>query len=557
MFAKKYISLLVFALLGVLAGCSPASPVDVVTPSSPQVEASPPPPSPTADAQASPASPGFDCHQGVQGISVEECQGLVALYESTNGDNWKENSGWLADDTPCNWYGVTCAQGHVIELEFYYNKLAGSLPPDIGNLTYLKSLYLVSNQLSGPVPPEIEKLTELQVARLGDNQFSSIPAELFNLKKLITLDLWGNRLTGEIPDEINKLSNLQELNLSFNQFTGTIPPELGDLIFLHNLSLSHNQLSGPIPSRLGELANLNWLNLSLNQLTGSIPAELANLDQLDSLDLSYNQLSGTVPDSIAQMPVYGRRLWGNLFDGTILASEGTTTTVDDRGVQFTFHSDLASSVWPETVPAEKGTADAPGWLVYPEHPRFTFAYPRGSNDLYVSPFAAAWGPARIMIYPTEEYAEMSEFAKTEIEELRSLLETRSSVIENEMPALPQINAAQVFHAQVEYLDFQNGQGVRFISQYSQEISPIYNQSLFYTFQGLTEDGAYYVAAFFPLSAEGLPDEPFVEDYDAFSASYQDYLKETISQLDSFSADQFQPNLKTVDDLIQSLTVGAP
>jgi hypothetical protein len=231
--------------------------------------------------------------------------------------------------------------------------------------------------------------------------------------------------------------------------------------------------------------------------------------------------------------------------------------VEYQGAHFEFSSDLASSVWPEIVPSEKGTADAPGWLVWPEHTRFTLAYPRSPEDLQVNRFAASFGPPRVMVYPIQEYADMSEFARTEIEELQSLLQTRPPVIEGEMPALPLINAAQVFHAQLEYLNFQNGQGVRFVSQYSQDISPVFNRSLFYTFQGLTGDGAYYVAAFFPLSAEGLPDEPTVEDYPAFAAEYQEYLTETTEQLDALRADQFQPNLDVLDNLIKSLVVAVP
>jgi hypothetical protein len=420
----------------------------------------------------------------------------------------------------------------------------------------LKSLYLDSNRLSGPIPPEIEKLGQLQLARLGGNRFSSLPIELFNLKKLITLELWGNNLAGQIPDEISNLSSLQELNLSFNDFSGDIPAGLGELVFLHNLNLSHNQLSGSIPGTLGELASLNQLDLSFNQLAGSLPVELANLDQLYWLDVSYNQLTGVVPEILLQAPLSERRLWGNLFEGTVVAHEGLTP-VDYQGARFEFDSDLASSVWPETVPAEQGTADAPGWLVWPEHIRFTFAYLRASEDLQASRFAASFGPPRIMIYSAEEYAQMSEFAQAEIEELRSLLETRPAVVEGEMPALPLINAAQVFHAQEEYVDFQNGRGIRFISQYSQDVSPVFNRSLFYTFQGLTNDGAYYVSAFFPLSAEGLPDEPTVEDYAAFGAQYQDYVKEISAQLDALSPEQFEPNLDVLDDVIGSVEIAVP
>ncbi|HSL47108.1 MAG TPA: hypothetical protein VK897_26960 [Anaerolineales bacterium] len=554
MFAKLRVILSVFGLLAVLTACGPA----------PALEPTSPPPSPVAQSSPTPEATtiiepglvaGFDC-QNVSDIPTEECQGLLALYASTNGDNWEDNSGWLVDPSPCTWYGVSCGQGHVVELQLFYNGLVGSLPPEIGNFSHLKNLYLDDNDLSGPLPEEIGNLTELQLARLSQNGFDSIPAELMNLQSLMYLELWGNRLSGEIPDEISMLSSLQELRLGFNQFTGSLPPELGNLAFLHVLDLSHNRLSGSIPASLGDLASLNQLDLSFNELSGPIPVELADLANLYWLDLSYNQLTGEVPAAIAQATRSERRLWGNLLEGTVEASEGITP-VEYQDAQLEFSSDLASSVWPETVPPERGTADAPGWLVWPEHTRFTFAYPRRSGDLEVSRFAAAFGPPRVMIYPAQEYAEMSEFAKTEIEELQSLLQTRPPAIEGEMPALPLINAAQVFHAQVEYLDFQNGQGVRFISQYSQDISPVFNQSLFYTFQGLTNDGAYYVAAFFPLAAEELPDDPFVEDYDAFSARYQDYLNETISQLDSFSADQFDPDLDVLDDVIQSLAVDIP
>ena len=555
MFARLHLAVMLFGLLGILAACGVPPSVAVSTSSPSQATDIPSTAENTPEAQASPAPLGFDC-RNVREIPVEECRGLIALYASTNGDDWKDNSGWVLDQRPCSWYGVICQQGHVVELQLFYNELYGSLPSEIGNFAHLESLYLDDNDLSGPLPAEIGKLTELQLARLGGNQFDSIPADLANLQSLVYLELWGNRLTGEIPGEISNLSNLQELRLGFNEFTGRIPPELGNLAFLHVLDLSHNQLSGSIPVAFGNLANLNQLDVSFNQLTGSIPVELGDLHQLYWLDLSYNQLTGDVPPSIVQAPISDRRLWGNLLEGTVLASERGSTPVEDAGVQFEFNSAVATSVWPEAVPPEKGTADTPGWLVWPQHTRFTFAYPRGSHDLQVSRFAA-FGPPRIMIYPTEEYAEISEFAKTEIEELRSLLATRPPVIEGEMPALPLINAAQVFHAQVEYLDFQNGQGVRFISQYGQDIGPVFNWSLFYTFQGLTDGGAYYVAAFFPLSAEGLPDEPTVEDYAAFGAGYQDYLTETTDQLDALSEDQFEPNLEIVDNVIQSLTVETP
>lgn len=553
MFAKIRIIFSIFGLLSILTACA----------TSPAVEAETPRPS-IAEAQITTApqvgpgtQPGlsFDC-QNSQEIPVQECQALLALYESTDGDQWEDNSGWLVNESLCTWIGVICERGHVVELQLYYNNLTGSLPPEIGNFTQLKSLYLDYNQLSGSLPSTIGKLAELQVARLGSNQFSSIPAELADLEHLISLELWGNQLTGEIPHELANLSSLQDLRLDSNQFMGGIPIELGNLKFLHNLDLSHNQLSGAIPATLGDLRSLNSLDLSFNQLTGSIPAELEDQANLYLLDLSYNQLSGTVPVALANKPISELKLWGNFLDGTIQASQGTSTIVEYEGVKFEFDSVLGESVWPEVRAAQPPFESSPGWEVKPEHIRFTFVYPRELSEFEVWG-TGPYGPPYIMIFPTQPYSMISELAKGEIEALQSLLEIRPLTPEKQMPLLPLINAAQIFHTQVEYLDFQNGTGVRFITHYSQDMGPIVNQRIFYSFQGLTDDGAYYVAAYFPISASGLSNDPIPEDWESFIAHYQDHVTETISHLDSLSSDNFEPGLDKLDRVITSLVVNTP
>ena len=89
--------------------------------------------------------------------------------------------------------------------------------------------------------------------------------------------------------------------------------------------------------------------------------------------------------------------------------------------------------------------------------------------------------------------------------------------------LPTFNSAQDLRGQVYPLAFQGGRGLRFIARYSQEAAPVVNPAVFYTFQGLTEDGSLYVAAFFPLYVSILPDQIQVEDWDAFNQGYQDYM----------------------------------
>jgi len=82
--------------------------------------------------------------------------GLIALYNSTNGDSWSDNGGWknpplheygfALPGTECVWYGVVCTGDSVTVLNLFDNQLTGSIPAELGNLTSLHTLYLSNQQ---------------------------------------------------------------------------------------------------------------------------------------------------------------------------------------------------------------------------------------------------------------------------------------------------------------------------------------------------------------------------------------------------------------------------
>jgi len=235
---------------------------------------------------------------------------LRALYLSTNGDNWTDNTGWpnstlFSSNSTAppsgyenlgDWYGITMQNGCVSAIYFSNNNLNGNIPPELGIMDNLSDLRLFGNPLSGSIPSELGDLGNLIMLGLTDNQLSGgIPPELGNLNNLRYLFLYINQLNGSIPPELGNLSNLNRVNLSSNQFSGSIPPELGNLSNLTELQLSGTQLTGNIPLELGSLTNLTDLILYNNQLSGSIPPEITNLSNLDFLQLSKNQLSGSLP----------------------------------------------------------------------------------------------------------------------------------------------------------------------------------------------------------------------------------------------------------------------
>ena len=272
----------------------------------------------------------------------EERAALVALYEATDGANWRRQDHWLAGVSIANWYGVyTDKQGHVTGLYLENNGLSGTLP-DLSALTSLTSLNLGVNRLSGPVP-DLSALSGLSYLSLQNNQLTGQVPELNLLVNLRGLYLEKNRLTGPIPDlsgltsltslylsdnelsgpipDLNELTNLQRLRLNSNQLTGPVP----DLCSLHQLTsvyLGSNQLTGPIP-QLCELHQLKALHLSNNQLTGEIP-DLRGLLSLEVLYLSHNGLTGSIPDLSIHSNLWRLALGSNKLTGTVPDLNGLT-----------------------------------------------------------------------------------------------------------------------------------------------------------------------------------------------------------------------------------------
>ena len=208
-------------------------------------------------------------------------EALRALYQSTDGDNWLDNSGWDITATPTveelnGWFGVQVTQGWV-EILLLANNLTGVIPPELGKVEGLRNLWLPQNQLSGQIPQELGQLMELE-----------------------TLILSHNLMTGSIPPELGQLSKLNVLLIELNELSGSIPPELGQLLDLQVLSLRDNQLMGTVPTELGQLSRLIALDLSNNALTGSLPRSLMQLNNLESLAFEGQELCAPQDDEFQE-----------------------------------------------------------------------------------------------------------------------------------------------------------------------------------------------------------------------------------------------------------------
>ncbi len=163
-----------------------------------------------------------------------ERNALIALYNSTNGDKWVNNTNWCSDKPVSEWYGVMAwaPEGGVSDLHLMDNNLTGTLPNELADMPFLESVRFERNSIGGSIP-----------SKWGDWK-----------GPLWTIELSYNNLTGDIPDELGKLADAR---LKY--------PDKG-----FNISLWHNNLTGTLPESLGKLSNC-FIDIGDNKLFGPVP----------------------------------------------------------------------------------------------------------------------------------------------------------------------------------------------------------------------------------------------------------------------------------------------
>ncbi|KAK4582495.1 hypothetical protein RGQ29_025616 [Quercus rubra] len=210
-------------------------------------------------------------------------------------------SSWNNSYHFCNWLGVTCGPSNkrVMVLNLKTKKLSGSIPPSIGNLTYLTGINLENNSFYGEIPQEVGRLLHLQHLNLSWNSISGqIPTNLSYCSQLRVLDATYNNLIGPIPRHLSSLSKLVKLELAVNNLTRNIPAWIGNFSSLHSLSLARNNFQGSIPIELGRLPGLGFFQLSLNYLSGTIPPQIYNISSIYFFSVTLNRLHGSLPPDV-------------------------------------------------------------------------------------------------------------------------------------------------------------------------------------------------------------------------------------------------------------------
>lgn len=234
-------------------------------------------------------------------------------------------------------------------------------------------------------------------------------------------------------------------------------------------------------------------------------------------------------------------------------SPAATCEVPDvtfQGVSFCYDPDLATGVSTELLPPEElGMVPGAGWA-FPE---------RIHIELQGYPQAGLYDKPRIEVYPIEPLEALSPNAAELIAELRSILRDRPDPDTlASIPVLPPVCAAQVFHARTAYLALpDDGTAIRFLTTYAQDTTPIINETLTYSVQGISGDGRHYISISMPVAHSDLRQswsDFTAEEHARLSADYQAYLDDVIARLEAGPSSVLTPDLALLDALVQSLRV---
>jgi hypothetical protein len=219
-----------------------------------------------------------------------------------------------------------------------------------------------------------------------------------------------------------------------------------------------------------------------------------------------------------------------------------------EGISFSYDPAIASGITPATIQGQNLGEDFMPGETYPTHYEFNFVNYAVANHFHTP---------RILVYPIAEYRAISQPAADTITNLQNTLANRPSAgVNTWLPFLPMWNAGQVFTAQSNYFHFINGSGVRYLTMFAQAIYPVDNENLFYTYQGMTSDGKYYLSAVLPITHPTLPaqGEDIIGNWEDFYNGWDTYLLNTVRELGEQPASSYIPSLELLDQMMASFKI---
>jgi len=256
--------------------------------------------------------------------------------------------------------------------------------------------------------------------------------------------------------------------------------------------------------------------------------------------------TATTTDSLNVATQVALTLAGGNGNPVVSTTSPSGPSVDFNGITFSYDPSIAQGVTTSVIPAVPAGEGAP-FDMAPQTEQINFTN-YATGDKFHGP--------RIMIYPVNEYKALNPQVADIITKLQQYIANKPNIPPGSIPFLPIWNAGQLFSAAPAFISFQNGQGIRFLAEYGQYTAPVNNTDLFYTFQGITNDGNYFVSTILPITHPSLPADYKVDAalQAQIDTDYDTYLAGILPTLAAQPPNSFTPNLSLLDAMIVSLKV---
>ncbi|CAN0863410.1 Receptor-like protein EIX2 [Linum grandiflorum] len=317
------------------------------------------------------------CCYGAYAVGCNQAEREALLqFKADLQDPPSRFSSWVDGSTDCcKWPGVVCdnVTGHVTQLRLQcsylclqesmlrgklspsllelkhlsYLDLSGNdfqgipIPPFLGSMTSLKSLFLEWSRFGGIIPHQLGNLSNLvELARHGDYLMYDSLQWLSGLPALEYLGLSGTDLSNASDwlNMINAVPSLSELYLANCHISGDFPLVHVNLSSLSVLDLSHNRFGRTsFPRWVSHLKRLTSLDLQVNNLRGPVPDEFQNLTSLRALRLSWNKFNGSIPDWLFSFRhLEDLDIRQNVLAGGVAIGIGNLTSLINMDLSFNY-----------------------------------------------------------------------------------------------------------------------------------------------------------------------------------------------------------------------------
>ncbi|MGD0174040.1 MAG: hypothetical protein ABSC61_06370 [Anaerolineales bacterium] len=217
------------------------------------------------------------------------------------------------------------------------------------------------------------------------------------------------------------------------------------------------------------------------------------------------------------------------------------TNVSCNELSFYLDPTLASSIQCETIPQ----AISPTGIG--TNPQYTKVSLEGYilSDRFMKPV--------ISVFPLDKFSQLLPDAiNADVTALQAMI-AGGAPGSNDLPLLPIQYARQLFFAQYNIVAFTNGSGYHIVTEYAQAYYPINNHEMFFSYQGITSDGKYWISVILPISHPSLPENGDNPPADLYN-NPDPYYAQMTSQLNGVLPKSFVPSIVKLNALIKSITI---